>query len=482
MLSWGILNILAWTFGLKAVYDLRGEFEPQAKTWVFLTWAVWPCLLMELAMVGGPYVAGLGLFSTLTGVTSGVFLWLAFSSLRVDIQADRREQLRSPYWDRWLAAGYVVCGLGAVAVARTSPVFERLLIERMHFVDGAVWLTISGWLLITTSVQPVSRDQAGVVMPRALPVAFGFALAHAALRPLAWLTGWHIEPTIGHLLGTLFILTLVTTLYAMVLHVRSVKLSAAMRDLHSAQEQLWSVERIATVGTLAAGAAHDFNNTLTAIMGYADLALEHETVSPEVRADLRAIQQSATVAATLTSNLLGVARRQVAHHVDGDLAETVRAPLVSLARDFAKHNIVLVTNLEPELCADVDGSLLFQVMLNLYLNARDAMIPKGGGTLEVVMQNLNQAVEITVTDTGVGVPDAFRSRIFQPLQTTKGTRGTGLGLSVSKAIVESMGGSLRFESRQGQGTTFYIMLPRDTSKALTGSSDLHHRRERAFQR
>jgi signal transduction histidine kinase len=296
-------------------------------------------------------------------------------------------------------------------------------------------------------------------MPRALGIAFLFAFAGAAFPPITQLAGWRAEPAIGHLFSTLFILALVTTLYSMLLHVRSEKLVSALTELHGAREQLFGVQKLVAVGTLAAGAAHDFNNTLTTILGHADLALGDRSLSPSVREDMQAIRQAAIGAATLTDNLLGIARKQGGRSGPTDLADAVRAPLDSLAREFDRQHIRVVTRLEPVPSPPGDLSLLYQVFLNLYLNARDAMIPKGGGVLSVSLRAAGPAVEVAVSDTGGGIPEAFRSRIFQPLQTTKGTAGTGLGLSVSKSVVESLGGRIRYETSEGEGTTFYLTFP-----------------------
>lgn len=100
-----------------------------------------------------------------------------------------------------------------------------------------------------------------------------------------------------------------------------------------------------------------------------------------------------------------------------------------------------------------------QVCLNLFLNARDAMIPPGGGQLHVSIDRSEDSVVISVGDTGTGIPDYFIPRMFQPLQTTKGDKGTGLGLAGSKAIIEAMGGHIRFETAPGRGTTFRVFLP-----------------------
>lgn len=458
ILTWSLLNLIAWTFGLKAAHDLRHEFEANAKTWVFLTWAVWTCLLMELAMVGAPHFAGLDLFSGLTGIVSAVFLWLAVTSLQRDIGADSTARLGSAQWDRLFMGGGIASLLTSLALARALPGAERWLAAAANLAEGTLWIVTSGALTaVVLWRRPPTRDT-GIYMPRALGLAFALSLLGAAATPVSRATGWPVDEAAGPLLRTLFILTLVTTIYAMVLHARSAKLIAATSQFQRAQEQLSGLEKLVAVGTLAAGAAHDFNNSLMVILGHAELALG-APLPAEARSDVQAIQQAAKGAATLTGNLLGIARRHGAGTAYASVADVLRAPLDNLAREFAKHHITVETEFTSAPAPNVDLNLLSQVCLNLYLNARDAMIPKGGGTLRVSLRGSADGIEFTVTDTGTGIPEAFRSRIFQPLQSTKGDRGTGLGLSVSKSVIESMGGRIRYESVEGQGTSFLVTLP-----------------------
>lgn len=460
-LSWSLLNLIAWAFGLKAAHDLRREFEANAKTWVYLTWAIWTCLLMELGLAGAPHIAGLDFFSTLTGIASAVFLWLAVASLRRDIRTDSTERLKSAAAERLFISGGVVSLLASLAVARALPDTARGLATAGNLVEGAIWIVTSSALTAAVLWRRPPAGKVGFYMPCALGLAFGIALLGAVATPVSRLTGWPVDETAGPLLRTLFILTLVTTLYAMVLHARSAKLFAATSQLHRTQEHLSGLEKLVAVGTLAAGAAHDFNNSLTVILGHAELALGTASIPAEVRADVLAIHQAAKGAATLTGNLLGIARRYRAGTAYTGVADVLRAQLDNLSREFARHHIAVETRFDPAPSPNVDLDLLSQVCLNLYLNARDAMIPKGGGTLRVSLRAAGDGLEFTVTDTGTGIPKEFRQRIFQPLQTTKGDRGTGLGLSVSKSVIESMGGEIRYESVEGLGTSFFVTLPPD---------------------
>jgi signal transduction histidine kinase len=239
-----------------------------------------------------------------------------------------------------------------------------------------------------------------------------------------------------------------------------------MDQVHTMQEQLFGVEKVAAVSTLAAGAAHDFNNSLTVILGHVQLALDDPAIPATTRADLRTIEEAALSGARMAQELLGLTRQRTGSTRFSNLADAVRTPLDSLARDFDRRRITVVANLESIPVSNVDLEIICQACLNLYLNARDAMLPMGRGRLSVSLRRCDGFAEIVVQDTGTGVPEAFRSLMFQPLQTTKGERGTGLGLSVSRTQLRSMGGDITFETEEGVGTTFRVRLPVEKSSAL----------------
>jgi len=463
---WSVLNLVAWTFGLYAVYALRALFDRRAKTWVFLTWAIWPCLLMEMAMVGAAYVPGLDFFSAATGVSSALFLWLAFRSLTQDVRADHTILLETDRWDARSATAYAIAAIGSLTLPWLTPLTASRLNAMAHLVEGATWLTVSGVLaliLFTLRLPPV---EARVYAPRLFAVAFTFAFAHSALPAAEWLSGWAVPIAIGPLLGTLFILTLVVAVYGLVLRIRGHKLATALERVHAMEEQLFGVEKVAAVSTLAAGAAHDFNNSLTVILGHVQLALDDPTIPATTRADLRIIEEAALSGARMAQELLGLTRQRTGSARFSNLADAVRTPLDSLAREFERRRFTVVANLESIPISNVDLEFICQICLNLYLNARDAMIPKGGGRLAVSLRRCDGFAEIVVQDSGTGIPEAFRSRIFQPLQTTKGERGTGLGLSVSRTQIRTVGGEITFETEEGVGSTFRVRLPLGKSSGL----------------
>jgi PAS domain S-box-containing protein len=234
--------------------------------------------------------------------------------------------------------------------------------------------------------------------------------------------------------------------------------------LHDTERQLAAAQRLEAVGTLAGGVAHDFNNLLTGIIGFAQLLRSQYAGDPKTAGDIDEILHSANRASTLTRQLLAFARRQVIAPVRVDLNVLVDDFLKLLRRVLGEHIEVSVepaAGLSPAL---VDPGQLEQVLMNLCVNARDAM-PRGGHLrIETFEHRENHAPEhevgIRVVDDGIGIPKPVRERIFEPFFTTKPQgRGSGLGLAVSYGIVRQHGGTLSFRSEEGKGTTFEIRLP-----------------------
>lgn len=459
MNSWILLNIVAWIFGLRAVYDLRKEFDPKAKTWFFLFWAVWYCLIMEISMLGIRTLPGLALFSVMTGIASGALIWLAFRFLQKDICYGQSELFSNKVPDKpFLVLFFVLSGLSLV-LGWKLPDASRVAADFLGPVEGVLWLSASAWLIPGFLGRSCRPEEAGIYTPKALALSLAFAFLHSALKPFSLLTGFSAPLQAEPILASLFILTLAGTLYGMAIRVRSRKLEEALTQLQALQAKLFGLEKLVSVGTLAAGAAHDFNNVLTSIIGLSELTLNEKGLPPQTRRDLEGILRSARSATGITQNLMGLARRQTGKSAYSSLRAAVEGPLDLLAKEFARHKIQVVKRIGEAPSGSLDLNLLSQVCLNLYLNARDAMKPLGGGRLEVFLGSNEEGVEISVSDTGTGIPEEFKSRVFQPFQTTKGDQGTGLGLSVSHSVISSMGGRMSFESGEGKGTAFRIEFP-----------------------
>ena len=231
-------------------------------------------------------------------------------------------------------------------------------------------------------------------------------------------------------------------------------------ELRKTEEQFRQAQKMEAVGRLAGGIAHDFNNLLTVIVNAASVLLE-DVEAPASRGDIEDIQAAAERAADLTRQLLAFSRQQVLELKLLDLNAIVAKTQKMIAR-VVGEDIALHVVLEPSLhTIKSDPGLINQVLMNLVVNARDAM--PGGGSLTIETRNRGDEVTLAISDTGTGMDEATKSRIFEPFFTTKDkSKGTGLGLSTVFGIVEQSGGRMEVESSVGHGATFVVVLPRTT--------------------
>jgi signal transduction histidine kinase/FixJ family two-component response regulator len=236
-----------------------------------------------------------------------------------------------------------------------------------------------------------------------------------------------------------------------------------MEDLKRSQQELIESSKLAAVGTLAAGVAHEFNNLLAAISGHTELGLISEDMD-EIKQSLNVVVESVDRAKRITANLLTFARRREPRMEIADVTEAVENPLQLMERDLQKSNIKLVREISDVPAIVCDAGQISQVCLNLLTNARDAMLPDGG-TVTVKVKQDGDDIVIAFSDTGGGVPDHIMDKLFEPFVTTKGplgggdVSGTGLGLSVSYGVVKNHGGTIEVETEEGKGSTFTVRLP-----------------------
>src|ERR1017187_5710896 len=267
------------------------------------------------------------------------------------------------------------------------------------------------------------------------------------------------------------------------------------KALHQSEEQLLQSEekfrqsqKMEAVGRLAGGVAHDFNNLLTVIIGYCELLVAQVKPGDSLRRNAEEIQKAAERAAALTHQLLAFSRKQVLQPKVSDLNDVV-AGMEKMTRRLIGEDIELRTVFDKPLGRiTADPGQIEQVILNLVVNARDAM-PRGGRILietgNVTLDQKNQSrnheleagdyVMLTITDSGVGMTDAVKAHLFEPFFTTKEPgKGTGLGLATCYGIVKQSGGDIRVYSEPDHGTTFKIYFPRIDHSAATETSPVEN--------
>jgi signal transduction histidine kinase len=224
------------------------------------------------------------------------------------------------------------------------------------------------------------------------------------------------------------------------------------------EQQFSQAQQLDAAARLARGIAHDFNNVLTLVKGYANLLAERPHDPAFVAMGLKEIIAATETASELTAKILAFGRKQVIEARPVELTEVVHA-MTPLLSGLVGNSVHLATDaperVRPVLAHPIQ---LEQVLMNLAVNARDAM--PGGGVLRIQVRDSGPSVCLEVADTGIGMSEEVRARAFEPFFTTKEPgKGTGLGLSIVHGIVTQSGGTISVESAPGRGTTFRIFLP-----------------------
>lgn len=256
--------------------------------------------------------------------------------------------------------------------------------------------------------------------------------------------------------------------------IENARLHQSVRDqltaLRDSQERLVQSEKMAAVGRLVAGVAHELNNPLTAIIGISQLTqslLAAGEVGERLRHDLQRLVDEAHRAGRIVRSLLDFSRQKPAQRRPVQVNEVLAGTLKLLAYDLQSHGIRWELDLAPDLPVTMaDAHQLQQVFVNLITNASEAMQELGGGTLYLLSAAVaspaggGALLRVTVKDTGPGIPAALHSQVFDPFFTTKPPgKGTGLGLAVCHGIVGEHGGQIWVESSPGAGATFHVQLP-----------------------
>ncbi|MGQ9748191.1 two-component system sensor histidine kinase NtrB [Desulfosoma sp.] len=227
------------------------------------------------------------------------------------------------------------------------------------------------------------------------------------------------------------------------------------------QQQLLQADKLASIGQLAAGVAHEINNPLGIILGYTQLLIREEPQGTERYDDLKTIEKHARTCKTIVEDLLSFARSAHTRKEPASVHDLVREVLSVVRHNLELKRIQVMTDFDatvPDLV--VDRNKMRQVFMNLIMNAQQAIAKDGRIEIRTSLVDNGRTVQITVSDTGTGISPEHLPRIFDPFFTTKSTgEGTGLGLSVSYGIVKDHGGEILVASELGKGSVFTVRLP-----------------------
>lgn len=232
-------------------------------------------------------------------------------------------------------------------------------------------------------------------------------------------------------------------------------------ELRQAQDRLIQSEKMSAVGQLAAGVAHEINNPLGIILGFAQGLVKRSEGREHLAMPLKSIEREALRCKNLVQSLLVFSRSSRNEHREAvDLDEVIEGAIPLVQAKAKTHNVEIIVERSPSpLRLSANRSQLQQIVINLANNAMDAM-PKGGRIVVSTAPSAGGCAAIRVSDNGAGIPKEVRSKIFEPFFTTKEAgKGTGLGLALVYEIVKKHGGSIELESEEGKGTTFTIVLP-----------------------
>ena len=234
------------------------------------------------------------------------------------------------------------------------------------------------------------------------------------------------------------------------------------------QDQLIQSEKMSAIGQLIAGIAHDLNNPLASVVGFADFLTEVPNIPPSIREPLTVVREEAERASSIVRNLLGFARKQDHQRRPTALKPLLDATFVLLRNQLMAQRVEAQIEIESDLpMPDIDPNQIQQVFVNLINNAAQAIASTGRpGNILVRARHWLDGVAIDVIDDGPGMSEPLAAQVFEPFFTTKAEgEGTGLGLSISQGIVKEHGGRVMLSSEEGRGSTFTVQLPLSTRSA-----------------
>jgi signal transduction histidine kinase/ActR/RegA family two-component response regulator len=370
---------------------------------------------------------------------------------------------------RQISAGRMTPGVAAFSASGPA----LLLVMGLLVPELSLLFTFSTFIFLAFGLSYLSGRASMQLVALVLVVALVLLLSSLALR---WTSGVPDDVYRWvNLTGMLMVLSVDATMFIMLrrtLEARAERLMAAAREAAQLQRRISQQERLESIGKLAGGVAHDFNNLLAIILNYTAFIAEAVADRPEALQDIEQVQSAAQRAATLTRQLLIFGRRDVKQGEVVDVNQVI-GDNDQLLRSAVGEHIAICTKLAAGAHrVRMDTSHLEQVLLNLSVNARDAM-PDGGSLLIQTSEHQFNDVEghgttpgpghyvcLSVTDTGTGFTDEARQHVFEPFYTTKPIgRGTGLGLATIYGIVKDAGGDIQLYSEPGMGTTMRVYIP-----------------------
>ena len=255
------------------------------------------------------------------------------------------------------------------------------------------------------------------------------------------------------------------------------------QQIEHLKQKLIETQKLTALGELVGTTTHEFNNILMTVINYAKIGMRHQDAETRDKA-FQKILNAGERAARITNSILGMARNRSAVAEPTDVAVLIDDSLVLLERELSKFRIKVEKNIQPVPLAMVNANQIQQVLLNLLINARQAI--QGGGIVRIglIYDSQSQTVDLQVRDNGSGIPQDKLRNIFDSFFTTKngpdatGKGGTGLGLSACRDIIQAHRGRIRVESTVGKGTAFTIKLPvapANTTLAATSPSGISAR-------
>jgi len=238
------------------------------------------------------------------------------------------------------------------------------------------------------------------------------------------------------------------------------KVEQRTSELNRMQTQLIRSEKLASLGELVAGIAHEINNPLTGILVYSSLVKNDAKLDPDLRSDMDTVVRETERCAEIVRGLLEFSRESIPRKNWASLNDIMDAAVALMKHQSLFQNIIIAKNYDPRLPKVlVDANQIEQVFVNMLLNAGQAMPDGGSLTISTDTSEAGGHIRVNIADSGCGIPAENLGKIFDPFFTTKESKGTGLGLSVSYGIIENHGGVIEVESGTGCGTTFTIKLP-----------------------